>query len=81
MACPICGAKCVCKKQGPGGLCCSCHRHTVRGKRLAKGSPELHEWRKSHGYDAPAEPEKKPEPEPAAVQSQQLDLFAGKDAE
>jgi hypothetical protein len=27
MSCPICGANCQCRKRGPGGLCCSCHRH------------------------------------------------------
>jgi hypothetical protein len=30
MACPICGAKCKCRKAGPGGLCCSCHKHKPR---------------------------------------------------
>jgi hypothetical protein len=28
--CPICGANCKCRKRGPGGLCCSCHRHKPR---------------------------------------------------
>ena len=32
MSCPICGANCKCRKRGPGGICCSCHRHKV-GKR------------------------------------------------
>lgn len=27
MSCPICGANCRCRKRGPGGICCSCHRH------------------------------------------------------
>jgi len=31
MACPICGANCRCRKKGPQGLCCSCHRHKPRG--------------------------------------------------
>lgn len=30
MSCPICGANCRCKKRGPDGQCCSCHRHKVR---------------------------------------------------
>ena len=30
MSCPICGANCQCKRRGPNGLCCSCHRHKVR---------------------------------------------------
>jgi hypothetical protein len=30
MSCPICGANCRCKKAGPGGICCSCHRHKAR---------------------------------------------------
>ncbi len=28
--CPICGANCRCRNAGPGGLCCSCHRHRPR---------------------------------------------------
>lgn len=31
MSCPICGADCRCRNRGPGGICCSCHRHKVRG--------------------------------------------------
>lgn len=30
MSCPICGANCRCRKRGPGGICCSCHRHKAR---------------------------------------------------
>ncbi len=30
MACPICGANCRCRKRGPGGICCSCHKHKAR---------------------------------------------------
>lgn len=30
MPCPICGANCRCRNRGPGGICCSCHRHKVR---------------------------------------------------
>ncbi len=30
MSCPICGANCRCRKAGPGGICCSCHKHKVR---------------------------------------------------
>jgi hypothetical protein len=30
MSCPICGANCQCKRRGPDGLCCSCHRHKPR---------------------------------------------------
>lgn len=30
MKCPICGANCRCRNRGPGGICCSCHRHKVR---------------------------------------------------
>jgi len=29
MICPVCGAKCVCRKATE--LCCSCHRHKARG--------------------------------------------------
>ena len=29
MICPVCGAKCVCKKASL--MCCSCHRHKARG--------------------------------------------------
>jgi len=29
MTCPVCGARCVCRKAGP--MCCSCHRHRARG--------------------------------------------------
>lgn len=74
MSCPICGANCRCRKRGPGGICCGCHRHKVRGQRLAKGSPELMEWRKLHGYAIPPE-EPKPKQEEAAAAARQLDLF------
>jgi hypothetical protein len=40
MACPICGANCRCSKRGPGGICCSCHRHKVR-RILVADSPTL----------------------------------------
>jgi hypothetical protein len=30
MSCPICGANCRCRKRGPNGLCCGCHRHKAR---------------------------------------------------
>lgn len=40
MSCPICGAKCRCKKAGQDGLCCSCHHHKPKkfGKEQAWGS-------------------------------------------
>ena len=41
MACPICGAKCRCKRRGPGGLCCSCHRHKVKRVLRSDFSLEL----------------------------------------
>jgi hypothetical protein len=50
MACPICGAKCRCRKRGEGGICCGCHRHKVNGLRLVIGSPEMDKWRVEHGY-------------------------------
>ena len=37
MSCPICGANCKCKKRGPDGMCCSCHRHKV--KRIKAAPP------------------------------------------
>lgn len=45
MACPICGANCVCKHRGQGGLCCGCHRH-----RSQKGFTrvQLDTWRAQH---------------------------------
>jgi hypothetical protein len=30
MSCPVCGANCKCRKAGPGGICCSCHKHKAR---------------------------------------------------
>ncbi|MBO0799787.1 MAG: hypothetical protein J2P31_13280 [Blastocatellia bacterium] len=33
MICIICGAKCTCKKAS-NDLCCSCHRHKVRGFKV-----------------------------------------------
>ncbi len=30
MSCPICGANCRCRARGPGGICCSCHKHKPR---------------------------------------------------
>jgi len=30
MSCPVCGANCRCRKAGPGGFCCSCHKHKAR---------------------------------------------------
>ena len=45
MACPICGARCVCKNAGPGGLCCGCHKHKAqRGLRRDR----VNEWRSQH---------------------------------
>lgn len=35
MSCPICGAKCVCRKRGPDGRCCSCHKHKARTSQQA----------------------------------------------
>lgn len=35
MACPICGANCKCKKRGPSGLCCDCHRHKPNAGRVS----------------------------------------------
>lgn len=35
MACPICGAKCVCRKRGEDGRCCSCHKHKARTPQQA----------------------------------------------
>lgn len=40
MPCPICGANCRCRKRGPDGMCCSCHRHKVR-KLLVTNEPEF----------------------------------------
>jgi hypothetical protein len=45
MACPICGAKCVCRRRGEGGICCECHHHTARARRL--GIP-LEAFRDAH---------------------------------
>lgn len=54
MACPICGASCKCRNQGPGGLCCGCHAHTARRRALErKGvvlTPELEEHLKKSVY-------------------------------
>ena len=75
MACPICGANCRCRKRGPEGICCDCHRHKVRGQRLAKGSPELTRWRELHGYAIPPEPPETKQAEPAAADDRQLALF------
>ena len=36
MACPICGAKCVCRKRGEDGRCCSCHKHKARTPQQAQ---------------------------------------------
>jgi hypothetical protein len=33
MSCPICGANCRCRKRGPGGICCGCHKHKPRAVR------------------------------------------------
>lgn len=60
MACPICGANCKCRKRGPMGLCCSCHRHKVNGAFLEKGSTELRDWRVQHGYPENPEPKALP---------------------
>jgi hypothetical protein len=35
MACPVCGAKCVCRKRGEDGRCCSCHKHKARTPQQA----------------------------------------------
>lgn len=45
MACPICRANCRCRKAGPGGLCCGCHRH-----KNQKGFTrlQLDTWRTQH---------------------------------
>ncbi|HYL22471.1 MAG TPA: hypothetical protein VEU74_11970 [Gemmatimonadales bacterium] len=36
MSCPICGAKCVCRKRGEDGRCCSCHKHKTRTPQQAQ---------------------------------------------
>jgi hypothetical protein len=44
MSCPICGANCRCSKRGPGGICCSCHKHkprAVRSELLARKRSEM----------------------------------------
>jgi hypothetical protein len=38
MSCPICGAKCQCKRRGPDGTCCSCHKHKARRLRVSRDS-------------------------------------------
>lgn len=45
MACPICGANCRCKKRGPGGLCCGCHRHKAQ-KGMTRD--QVDQWRAKH---------------------------------
>lgn len=57
MPCPICGANCRCRKRGPDGMCCSCHRHKVR--RLLRAdfaitNPEWMEALEKHKQDIEA---------------------------
>lgn len=40
MACPICGAKCVCRKRGKDGQCCPCHKHKSRTAEQAAAHQE-----------------------------------------
>lgn len=40
MACPICGAKCVCRKRGEDGRCCPCHKHKSRTAAQAAAHQE-----------------------------------------
>ena len=45
MACPICGATCICKRRGPNGVCCGCHKHkATRGFTRQ----DLDKWRAEH---------------------------------
>ena len=48
MACPICGANCVCKKRGQGGICCGCHKHKSQ-KGMSRA--QLDDWRIEHHLD------------------------------
>jgi hypothetical protein len=45
MACPICGANCQCKKRGPNGLCCGCHKHKNQRGFTRR---QLDDWRAEH---------------------------------
>jgi hypothetical protein len=63
MSCPICGANCRCQKRGPGGICCSCHKHKVKRILVSDAQPmdatmraalELHrEWMRCTFCHAP----------------------------
>lgn len=48
MACPICGANCRCKKRGPSGICCGCHRHKAQ-RRFSRA--QVNDWRAAHSLE------------------------------
>lgn len=47
MSCPICGAKCVCRKRGEDGRCCSCHKHKARTPQQAQAHAQYDAKQKS----------------------------------
>jgi len=49
MPCPICGAKCVCRKRGEDGRCCSCHKHKARTPQQAAAHAEHDRQRREDG--------------------------------
>lgn len=51
MSCPICGANCRCRKRGPDGMCCSCHKHKVKRLALDRSSISSQDERMLRSYD------------------------------
>lgn len=49
MSCPVCGANCRCRKAGPGGMCCGCHKHK---SQRGFSRDQVDRWRTSHQLEA-----------------------------
>jgi len=47
MPCPVCGAKCVCRKRGEDGRCCPCHKHKSRTPAQAAAHAQYDAKRKA----------------------------------
>jgi len=56
MSCPICGANCRCRKAGEGGLCCPCHRHKARARRMGLSVEQLSDLHKQPARSETPEP-------------------------
>jgi hypothetical protein len=77
MACPICGAKCVCRKRGEDGRCCSCHKHKSRTPQQAQAHAQHDAKLKDAVTHRAAVAELLAELQPASVQHRDCFTYPG----